>query len=126
MGAPLALPFKTQTSISLADIEVRREFATSKNGTKVLMTILMRKGTKLDGSNPTFLRGYGGYVSAQPRSSLAVSGRLWVNHGGVFVEANLRGGAEYGESWRTGGSLQNKQNVFDDFAACAQHLIAAK
>ena len=125
-GAPLALPFKTDTGISLADIEVRREFATSKDGTKVPMTVLMRKGTRLDGANPTFLTGYGGYGISTTPYFLGAFGRLWFDHGGVYVEANIRGGAEYGESWHTAGNLLNKQNVFDDFAACAQHLIDAR
>ena len=126
VGAPLALPFKTQTSISLADIEVRREFATSKDGTKVPMTIMMRKGTKLDGTNPTYLTGYGGYSISETPYFLGSFGRLWFDHGGVLVDVNLRGGAEYGESWHAGGNLLNKQHVFDDFAASAQHLIDAK
>jgi prolyl oligopeptidase len=125
-GAPLALPFKTETALNFADIEVRREFATSKDGTRVPMTILMRKGTRLDGANPAFLTAYGGYDISITPSFMGSFGRLWFDHGGVFVEANLRGGAEYGEGWHTGGKLLNKQNVFDDFAACAQHIITAK
>jgi len=125
-GAPLALPFKTETALNFADIEVHREFATSKDGTRVPMTVLMRKGTRLDGTNPAFLTAYGGYAISITPSFMGSFGRLWFDHGGVFVEANLRGGAEYGESWHTGGKLLNKQNVFDDFAACAEHIIAAK
>ncbi len=125
-GAPLALPFKTETALNFADIEVHREFATSKDGTRVPMNILMRKGTRLDGANPAFLTAYGGYSISITPSFMGSFGRLWFDHGGVFVEANLRGGAEYGESWHTGGKLLNKQNVFDDFAACAQHIIDAK
>ncbi len=125
-GAPLALPFKTETALNFADIEVRREFAISKDGTRVPMNILMRKGTRLDGSNPAFLTAYGGYAISITPSFMGSFGRLWFDHGGVFVEANLRGGAEYGESWHNGGKLLNKQNVFDDFAACAQHIVDAK
>jgi prolyl oligopeptidase len=125
-GAPMALPFKTETALNFADIEVHREFATSKDGTRVPMNILMRKGTRLDGANPAFLTAYGGYSISITPSFMGSFGRLWFDHGGVFVEANLRGGAEYGESWHTGGKLLNKQNVFDDFAACAQHIISAK
>jgi prolyl oligopeptidase len=125
-GIPVALPFKSQTGLNFADIDVRREFATSKDGTRVPMTVLMRKGTRLDGTNPAFLTGYGGYAISITPSFMGSFGRLWFDHGGVFVEANMRGGAEYGESWHTGGKLLNKQNVFDDFAACAQHIIAAK
>lgn len=125
-GDPVALPFKTQTNISLADIEVRREFAISKDGTKVPMTILMRKGTKLDGTNPTRVYGYGGFDISESPYFLGVEGRLWFDYGGIYVDTNLRGGSEYGESWHHAGSLLNKQNVFDDFAACAQYLIDAK
>jgi prolyl oligopeptidase len=125
-GVPVALPFKTQTGLNFADIEVRREFATSRDGTRVPMTVLMRKGTRLDGANPAFLTGYGGYAISTTPSFMGSFGRLWFDHGGVFVEANMRGGAEYGESWHTAGKLLNKQNVFDDFAACAQHIISAK
>jgi prolyl oligopeptidase len=125
-GAPSALPFKTETALNFADIEVHREFATSKDGTRVPMNILMRKGTRLDGSNPAFLTAYGGYSISITPSFMGSFGRLWFDHGGVFVEANLRGGAEYGESWHSGGKLLNKQNVFDDLAACAQHIITAK
>jgi len=125
-GTAIALPFKTQTNINLADIEVRREYATSKDGTKVPMTIMMRKGTKLDGTNPTYLTGYGGYGISETPYFLGSFGRLWFDHGGVLVDVNLRGGAEYGESWHVGGNLLNKQHVFDDFVASAQHLIDAK
>jgi prolyl oligopeptidase len=100
-----------------------REFATSKDGTKVPVNILRRKGTKLDGKNPTLLTGYGGYgVNLAPRYQPTV--RLWLEQGGVFAEANLRGGGEYGEAWHQGGMLTRKQHVFDDFIACAEHLVA--
>ena len=108
--------------VDFSDIEVVREFAVSKDGTKVPMNILRRKGTKLDGSNPVLLTGYGGYgVNMTP--GFDPTGRLWFDRGGVFVEANLRGGGEYGEEWHIGGNLLRKQNVFDDFAACAQALV---
>jgi len=125
-GDLVTLPFKTVSSVQLDDIEVRREFANSKDGTKVPMTIVLRKGTRLDGSNPTFLYGYGGYGISMTPGFLGSFGRLWFDHGGIVVITNLRGGAEYGESWHTGGNLLNKQHVFDDFAACAQHMIDAK
>jgi prolyl oligopeptidase len=108
-----------------SDCEVVREFATSRDGTKVPMSIVRKKGTKLDGNNPTLLYGYGGYgINLSPRFS--PSRRVWLEAGGVFVVANLRGGAEYGEEWHRGGNLTKKQNVFDDFAACARHLIEQK
>ncbi len=125
-GEAVALPFKTQTNISLADIEVRREFATSKDGTKVPMTIMLRKGTKLDGTNPTRVYGYGGFDISESPHFLGSTGRLWFDYGGIYVDTNLRGGSEYGESWHHAGSLLNKQNVFDDFAACAQYLLDTK
>jgi len=125
-GQAIALPFKTETNISMDDVEARREFAVSKDGTRIPMTILMRKGTKLDGANPTILYGYGGFGISETPFFAGSFGRLWFDRGGIFVDANLRGGGEYGESWHTGGNLLNKQNVFDDYAACAQHLIDAK
>jgi prolyl oligopeptidase len=106
-------------------VEVLREFATSKDGTKIPMNIMRRKKTRLDGNNPTLLYGYGGYsISMTPGFSAARS--LWLDHGGVYVVANLRGGGEFGEEWHKAGCLTNKQNVFDDFAACAQWLIDKK
>lgn len=125
-GEPVVLPFNTPSNVNLSDIEVRREFATSKDGTKIPMTILMRKETHLDGSNPVFLTGYGGFDLSTTPGFLGSFGRIWFDHGGIFVDTNLRGGADYGESWHLAGKLLNKQNVFDDFAACAQQLIDEK
>src|SRR5262249_47701414 len=112
-----------------SDTEVVRETATSKDGTKVPLSIIRRKGTKLDGQNPTLLYGYGGYgLSLTPH--FGVNGRtnlrLWLEQGGVFVVAHLRGGAEFGEEWHKAGMLTKKQNVFDDFLACAEYLIERK
>jgi len=105
--------------------EVVREFATSRDGTKIPMNILRRKKTRLDGQNPVLLYGYGGYgVNLAPAFSAVRS--LWLDHGGIYVVAGLRGGGEFGEEWHKAGSLTNKQNVFDDFAACAQYLIDKK
>jgi prolyl oligopeptidase len=107
---------------SFDDIEVVREFATSKDGTRVPLNILKKKGLKLDGSHPTLLTAYGGYgISLTP--GFSVTRRVWFDAGGVWVVANLRGGGEYGENWHKAGNLTNKQNVFDDFIACAGHLI---
>jgi prolyl oligopeptidase len=89
------------------------------------MTIILRKGTHLDGTNPTSVHGYGGFGISTTPYFLGSFVRLWLDHGGIFVITNLRGGGEYGESWHTGGDLLNKQHVIDDFAACAQHLIDA-
>jgi prolyl oligopeptidase len=108
--------------VSFDDIEAVREFAVSKDGTRVPVNILRKKGTKLDGSNPTLLYAYGGYgISMRPRFDF--DHRLWFDRGGVYVVANIRGGGEFGEAWHLAGNLTKKQNVFDDFAACARHLI---
>ena len=107
-----------------SDMEVVREFTTSKDGTRIPMNIIRRKGIKLDGSNPTLLYAYGGYgISLSP--SFSVGRRIWFDQGGVYVVANIRGGGEFGEEWHKAGNLAKKQNVFDDFAACAKYLIEA-
>jgi prolyl oligopeptidase len=108
------------------DVELRRAFATSKDGTRVPMTIIFRKQTKLDGANPALLYGYGGYRISETPRFLGSQYRLWLDAGGVVVLSNLRGGAEYGEEWHNAGHLTHKQNVFDDFIACAQYLIDQK
>jgi prolyl oligopeptidase len=100
-------------------------FAVSKDGTRVPLNIISRKGTRLDGNNPTVLYGYGGYnVSLTP--AFQRRNRIWFDAGGIYVEANLRGGGEYGDEWHNAGKLTRKQNVFDDLAACAQYLIAKR
>ena len=105
-----------------SDCEVLREFATSRDGTRIPVNIIRRKDTKLNGRNPVLLTGYGGYGWSykpifNPRR------RVWLDMGGVFVVANLRGGGEYGDEWHKAGNLTKKQNVFDDFIACAEYLI---
>jgi prolyl oligopeptidase len=105
-----------------SDIAVERAEAVSKDGTKVPVAILHRKSIRLDGSNPTVLYGYGGYgINLSPYFSQTLI--VWLEQGGVYAVANLRGGGEFGESWHESGKLTNKQNVFDDFAACANLLI---
>jgi prolyl oligopeptidase len=112
--------------IKFGDAEVVRDFATSKDGTRVPINIIRLKGTKLDGTHPALLTGYGGYgISTKPFFE-GLFARLWLDQGGVLVETNLRGGAEYGEEWHTAGNLTHKQNVFDDFLGCAQYLIDQK
>ncbi len=107
---------------NFSDTEVVREFAVSKDGTKIPLNIMKRKGTHLDGRNPTILYGYGGYgVSMTPGFNAAR--RVWLDRGGVYVVANIRGGSEYGEAWHMAGNLTKKQNVFDDFIASAEHLV---
>ncbi len=116
---------RNSSPVDFDDIEVVREFATSKDGTKVPLNILYKKGTRLDGQNPTLLYGYGGYsVSLTPRFD--PTRRVWFDAGGVLAIANLRGGGEFGEAWHQAGNLTRKQNVFDDFIACAEHLIRRK
>ncbi len=108
--------------VDFSGLEVTREYAVSRDGTKVPLNIIHRKGLALDGQNPTLLTGYGGYgISLQP--GFVVRNKVWFDAGGVFAVANLRGGGEYGEAWHRAGNLENKQNVFDDFIACAEHLI---
>src|SRR5216110_2823656 len=122
---PAKTALRSTSPVSFADIEVRRELATSKDGTKIPLNILFRKGTKRDGQNPTLLYGYGGYgISLSPNFDF--TRRLWFDRGGVYVVANIRGGGEFGEEWHKAGNLTKKQNVFDDFAACAQWLIDNK
>jgi prolyl oligopeptidase len=119
---PVNTALRNTSPVSFADIEVTREFATSKDGAKIPLNIIFRKGIKRDGQNPTLLYGYGGYgISMSP--NFEFTRRLWFDHGGVYVVANIRGGGEFGEDWHKAGNLTNKQNVFDDFAAAAEYLI---
>lgn len=107
------------------DYETEEVFYPSKDGTRIPMFLTYKKGLQLDGTNPTFLYGYGGFnISLTP--SFAVSRLLWLEHGGIFALANLRGGNEYGEEWHKAGMLEKKQNVFDDFIAAGEWLIANK
>jgi len=108
-----------------SDAEVVREFAISKDGTRIPINIIRRKGTKLDGKNPVLLTAYGGFdLSVTPNFSL--KRKTLLEHGFVLAIANLRGGGEYGEAWHKAGSQMKKQNVFDDFAACARYLTDHK
>ncbi len=109
--ASVKTALRSTAPVSFDDIEVVREFATSPDGTKIPLNIMRRKGTKLDGNNPTLLYGYGGYgISMTPNFDF--TRRLWFDRGGVYVVANLRGGGEFGEEWHKAGNLLNKQTVF--------------
>ncbi len=111
----------TGTRLDFSGFEVRREFATSADGTQVPVTLIARQGTPRDGTAPALLTGYGGYgISLKPRFN--PSWLLWLEQGGVLGVAHARGGGEYGEDWHRAGRLAAKQNVFDDFAACARFL----
>ncbi len=108
--------------IDTSAFETRALFATSKDGTRVPFFLTARKGIALDGSHPAMMYGYGGFsISVLPAYRSDVP--AWLELGGIFVSVNMRGGAEYGESWHKAGSLEKKQNVFDDFIAVAEHLI---
>ncbi len=110
---------------NLDDAAVERGFAISKDGTRVPVMILHAKNIKLDGTHPTLLYAYGGYgISMIPYFNRLY--RLWLDYGGVFALAGIRGGGEYGEAWHEAGKLTRKQNVFDDFAACLQMLVERK
>jgi prolyl oligopeptidase len=114
----------TQTSpVNFGDTEVVRAFATSKDGTRVPLNIIRRKGTVLNSANPVLVYGYGGYNYDETPYFLGPPTRLWLDAGGIYVLTNLRGGGEFGEDWHRQGALTHKQNVFDDFIACARYLI---
>lgn len=105
--------------------ESKQVFYASKDGTQVPMIITYKKGTKLDGKNPTILYGYGGFnVSLTP--SFSTANIVWLENGGVYAVANIRGGGEYGKKWHNDGTQMKKQNVFDDFIAAAEFLIKEK
>ncbi len=107
------------------DYETKQVFYTSKDGTRIPMFITHKRGLQLDGTNPTYLYGYGGFnVSLTP--AFSIGNLVWMEMGGVYAQANLRGGGEYGEDWHQAGMKLKKQNVFDDFIAAAEWLIANK
>jgi prolyl oligopeptidase len=118
--------FADTAAYSFDDVEVTVETATSNDGTKVPVNIIRKKGTVLDGNNPTILYGYGGYGISMRPGFLGARTRVWLDGGGVYAIAIIRGGGEFGEAWHLAGNLTRKQNVFDDFAAAARHLIERK
>ncbi len=114
--------FKPEIDFNADAFETKQVFYKSKDGTDVPMFIVHKKGIELDGTNPTLLYGYGGFnITVKP--SFSVSRLVWLENGGVFALANIRGGGEYGENWYRSGTKLNKQNVFDDFIAGAEYLI---
>jgi len=116
---------KLSVPMDLAAFETKQVWYESKDHTRVSMFLFYKKGLKLDGSNPVLLTGYGGFdVSETPEYSAVDV--VWAEHGGVLADANLRGGGEYGEEWHRAGMFGNKQNVFDDFIAAGEYLIAEK
>jgi prolyl oligopeptidase len=116
---------KPKLAFKPEDFQVLQKFYTSKDGTRVPMFIVSKKGMALNGKNPTILHGYGGFnISSTP--SFTASLMAWLEKGGVYVLANLRGGSEYGEKWHEAGMKLNKQNVFDDFIYAAKYLIRQK
>jgi len=116
---------KTEVKFNPEDYETRQVFYASKDGTKIPMFIVSKRGLKLDGNNPTMLYAYGGFdISMLP--AFNPTNIFLLENGGVYAQANIRGGGEYGEAWHKAGMLLNKQNVFDDFIAAAEYLIKEK
>jgi prolyl oligopeptidase len=107
------------------DFETTQVFYTSKDGTRIPMFLTAKKGLQKNGQNPTYLYGYGGFdISLTP--SFTAAAIAWLEMGGIYAVANLRGGGEYGKAWHDAGRLNHKQNVFDDFIAAAEYLITEK
>jgi prolyl oligopeptidase len=116
---------KPKVDFNPEDYETKQVFFTSKDGTKVPMFIVHKKGIELNGKNPTWLYAYGGFsISLTP--GFSTSRIVWLENGGVYAQPNLRGGGEYGEKWHQAGTKLNKQNVFDDFIAAGEYLIKEK
>jgi prolyl oligopeptidase len=121
---PEATALSQPASQILANYVIDRAFATSKDGTRIPMNIIHRRGSAMDGTVPTLVYGYGGFgISLSPGFVGGIFWRPWLQQGYTLVITNIRGGAEYGDSWHVAGELTAKQNVFDDFSACAQYLI---
>ncbi len=117
--------FQPKVPIHTGDMEVKQVWYPSKDGTKIPMFVVARKGVTLDGNRPTLMTAYGGFnISLTPQFSAIAA--WWTEHGGVFAQPNLRGGGEFGEDWHHAGMFEKKQNVFDDFIAAAEWLIQNK
>jgi prolyl oligopeptidase len=120
-------PSKSQPpQFDASEDTVEQLYATSTDGTKVPYFVVHRKDMQLNGENPTLLNAYGGFEVSETPSYNAIRGKLWLEHGGVFVLANIRGGGEFGPAWHEAGLKTNRQRIYDDFAAVAQDLIARK
>jgi len=118
---PRPTALRATSTVDLSGYEVTREFATSKDGTRVPLNVIAAPGTPRDGTAPALLTAYGGFrISLVPQFDPGLL--LWLEQGGVYVVANIRGGGEFGEEWHHAGRLTTKQNCFDDFIACADHL----
>lgn len=117
--------FRPNIGFDFSNYETKQVFFQSKDGTEVPMFIVSKKGVELNGKNPTLLYGYGGF-NASMLPSFSTSRLVWLENGGIFALANIRGGGEYGENWYKAGTKLNKQNVFDDFIAAAEYLIKEK
>jgi prolyl oligopeptidase len=114
--------FRQSAPVNPDDFTVEQVWYNSKDGTRIPMFLMYKKGLQRNGANPTLLTGYGGFNLAS-LPNFSASAVTWAENGGVYALANLRGGSEFGEAWHRAGMLENKQNVFDDFAAAAQYLI---
>jgi prolyl oligopeptidase len=122
--APRGTALRTTSPVDLSGYQVTREVAASWDGTRVPMTVISAPGTPRDGSAPALMTAYGGYaISLVPKFN--AEDVLWLERGGVLVVANIRGGGEFGQEWHHGGRLGTKQNCFDDFIACADHLVTS-
>jgi prolyl oligopeptidase len=124
-GAPAKL--RTMPArFDASDMKVEQHWATSKDGTKVPYFVVSKKDVKLDGSNPTLLYAYGGFLVSQTPAYASTAGKLWLEKGGVYVVANIRGGGEFGPRWHNAGLKLNRMRVYDDFFAVSEDLIARK
>jgi prolyl oligopeptidase len=125
LTSKLTVLHEPEIDFDTSGYETKQVFYSSKDGTRIPMFITHKKGLKLDGNNPTLLHGYGGFnISLKP--SFSVSVLAWLEQGGIYAAANLRGGGEYGEEWHKAGMLEKKQNVFDDFIGAAEYLCEKK